>query len=146
MVGYRVGTFGTCPQAGYPTNCESAVEPGSWALGIGTLVLLFRFLPDAEVRWRPAIVGGAVTAVFVAIGTVAIGAYLRRVGGTSVAGATSSVFLVLVWIYYEAQIVLAGAELTRTLDLASDAGRSSLGDDGQAGSGPGQDAAVDVAD
>jgi membrane protein len=118
----------------------------SWTLGIGTLALLFRFLPDAEVRWRSAIVGGALTAVFVAIGTVAIGTYLRRVGGASVAGATSSVFLVLVWIYYEAQIVLAGAELTRMLDAEAGVERRSLDDDGQAGLGPGEDAAVDVAD
>jgi membrane protein len=88
---------------------------GSWALGISVIVFLFRYLTDADVPWRPAIVGGAVTALLMAAGTVAIGAYLRRYAATSLLGATGSVFLVLLWIYYQAQILLMGAELTRAL-------------------------------
>jgi uncharacterized BrkB/YihY/UPF0761 family membrane protein len=53
-------------------------------------------------------------------------------------GVTGSVFLVLLWIYYEAQIVLAGAEFTRVLATWS------LDDDRQIGVLPGEDAAGDV--
>lgn len=87
----------------------------SWALGIGVIALLFRYLTDVRVPWRSALVGASFTALLVAIGTVAIGAYLRHYAASSLLGATGSVFLVLIWIYYEAQIVLAGAELTRML-------------------------------
>ena len=110
----------------------------SWALGIGVLALLFRYLADVRAPWRCSLIGSTVTALFVAIGTVAIGAYLRRYAATSLLGVTGSVFLVLLWIYYEAQIVLAGAELTRVLAIRS------TDDDRQAGAFPGQDAAGDV--
>ena len=55
------------------------------------------------------------TAAVLAVGTMLVGAYLRRYASSSLAGATGSVFFVLLWIYYVAQIVLVGAELTRVL-------------------------------
>jgi membrane protein len=88
--------------------------------------------------------GAAVTALGVAIGTVAIGAYLRRYAASSLLGATGSVFLLLIWIYYEAQIILAGAEFTRTLARRGIDPSPSLDDDGKTGVLPGDDAAVDV--
>lgn len=91
----------------------------SWALGVGVLALLLRYLPDHTVRWRAALVGGAITALLVAAGTVAIGMYLRRYAATSVVGAAGSILLVLLWLYYQAQIILVGAELTRVLDDGS---------------------------
>lgn len=111
----------------------------SWGLGIGVIALLLRYLPETRAPWRSVLPGAAVTALLVAVGTVAIGAYLRRFASSSLLGATGSVFLVLLWIYYEAQIILAGAEFTRVLAL-----RSSAGDDGEAGIDPGEDAATDV--
>ena len=81
------------------------------------IALLFRYLPDARVPWGPVLVGAAVTAVMLAVGTVLVGAYLRRYAASSLVGVTGSVFLVLLWIYYEAQILLAGAEFTRVLSL-----------------------------
>jgi membrane protein len=118
----------------------------SWALGIGVIALLFRYLTDVRVPWRSALTGAAVTALLVAVGTVAIGAYLRRYAATSFLGATGSVFLVLIWIYYEAQIILAGAEFTRTLAQRGidRTGPASLDDDGKSGALPGDEAPVDV--
>ncbi len=123
----------------------------SWALAIGVIALLFRYLTDVRVPWVPSIVGGVVTAAMLAIGTVLVGAYLRRYAAASLAGATGSVFLVLLWIYYVAQIVLVGAELTRVLShrLTRRGGRSGVGsapDEGQSCAGPGDDATVDVDD
>ena len=45
---------------------------GSWAIGIGTLALLFRWLPYADVSWRSVVIGATITAALVALGTVAI--------------------------------------------------------------------------
>jgi membrane protein len=89
----------------------------SWALGVGVFVLLFRYLPDTRAPWSAALIGGATTTLLVAVGTSAIGFYLRHYGGSSVTGATGGVVLVLLWIYYEAQIVLVGAEFTRVVAL-----------------------------
>ena len=121
----------------------------SWALTVGVIALLFRYLTDIRVPWKPAIVGGLVTAAVLAVGTMLVGAYLRRYASASLVGATGSVFLVLVWIYYVAQIVLVGAEFTRVLarrggvDGEPTSGYSAAGDR-QAGARPGNDAAVDV--
>jgi membrane protein len=118
----------------------------SWVLLGGVLTLLFRYLGDVQVPWRSAVPGAAVTALLVAVGTVAIGAYLRRYAASSLLGATGSVLLVLLWIYYEAQIVLVGAEFTRVLARRGiDGGWSaSVDDDGEPAGLPGQDAALDV--
>lgn len=89
----------------------------SWTLGIGVFVLLFRYLPDTRAPWSAALIGGATTTLLVVVGTSAIGFYLRRYGGSSVTGATGGVVLLLLWIYYEAQIVLVGAEFTRVVAL-----------------------------
>jgi membrane protein len=118
----------------------------SWVLLGGVLTLLFRYLGDVQVPWRSVVPGAAITALLVAVGTVAIGAYLRRYAASSLLGATGSVFLVLLWIYYEAQIVLAGAEFTRVLARRGIDGvwASSVDDDGQPVGLPGDDAALDV--
>ena len=89
----------------------------SWALGVGVFVLLFRYLPDSRTPWRAALIGAATTTVLVAVGTSAIGYYLRTFGGSSVTGATGGAVLLLLWIYYEAQIVLVGAEFTRVVAI-----------------------------
>ncbi len=120
----------------------------SWVLGIGVITLLFRFLTDADIPWRAALVGGAATAAVLAVGTVLVGAYLQRYAASSLVGVTGSVFIVLLWIFYVGQIVLVGAEFTRVLTLrgigVADSSARSSGGDGQAGAGPGEDAAVDV--
>lgn len=72
---------------------------------------LFRVLPGARTPWRDLGVGGLFTALLFALGTEAIGWYLGR-ASTSVYGAASSLVLLLLWIYYSAEILLAGAVFT----------------------------------
>jgi uncharacterized BrkB/YihY/UPF0761 family membrane protein len=119
----------------------------TWALTIGVIALLFRYLTDIRVPWRPAVIGAVVTAAVLAVGTMLVGAYLRRYAASSLAGATGSVFFVLLWIYYVAQIVLVGAELTRVLARGRDGdgvlAKSAAGDR-ETGARPGNDAAVDI--
>ncbi len=88
---------------------------GSWALVGGAVVVVFRVLSPGDVTWRHATIGGGITSVGLLVGTWAIGWYLSHYGGSSLAGAAGGVALILVWIYYEAQILLAGAVLTRLL-------------------------------
>ena len=120
----------------------------SWALGVGVITLLFRFLTDADIPWRCAVVGGVVTAGMLAVGTALVGAYLQRYAAASLVGVTGSIFLVLLWIFYVGQIVLVGAEFTRVLvvraTFSGGSPVSSVGGDGEAGTRPGDDATVDV--
>ncbi len=126
--------------AGLESLTELFGLAASWSLGVAVIALLFRYVTDVRVPWRSALLGGAVTALLVAIGTVAIGAYLRRYAASSVVGATGGVFLFLIWMYYEAQIFLVGAEFTRVLS-----GGASL-DEREPGTSPSNDTAVDVVD
>ncbi len=88
---------------------------GSWGVIALALTLLFRYMTPAAIGWRLSFVGGFLTAVLATMGTWVLSAYLRRVGGSSLAGVAGSAFLVLLWIYYEAQILLGGVQLVRVL-------------------------------
>ena len=75
--------------------------------------LLFRVLPDVHLRWRDVGVGAFATAVLFAIGQRLIGMYLGNSTLASPFGAAGTIVIILVWVYYSAQIVLLGAEFTR---------------------------------
>jgi membrane protein len=74
--------------------------------------MLFKWFPDAEVAWRDALVGGVITALLFNIGKLAISWYIGTQGLESTYGAAASVVILLIWVYYSAQIVLFGAEIT----------------------------------
>jgi membrane protein len=81
------------------------------ALNGAAFAALFRILPGVRTPWRDLWVGGLVTAMLFALGTQAIAWYLGR-ASTSVYGAASSLVLLVLWVYYSAQILLAGAVFT----------------------------------
>ena len=75
--------------------------------------IIFKFLPDAKVRWRDVWFGAFMTAVFFAIGKWALGLYLGSGSAASAYGAASSLITLLLWVYYSSQILLFGAEFTQ---------------------------------
>lgn len=81
-------------------------------LAAALFVLMFKLVPDADVRWRDAAVGALVTAVLFTVGRIALGMYLGRGGSDSPYEAAGSILALLAWVYYSAQLVLAGAEFT----------------------------------
>ena len=85
------------------------------SLGVITVLfaLLYRFLPDVKLEWRDVVTGAFVTAVLFTLGKQAIGFYLGQSATASSYGAAGSVIVVLLWVYYSAQILLLGAEFTR---------------------------------
>lgn len=85
------------------------------SLGIMTALFaaLYRVLPDVKLRWHNVLVGAFVTAVLFTVGKYLIGLYLGRSAITSAYGAAASVVVLMIWVYYTAQIVLLGAEFTR---------------------------------
>src|SRR5207253_9968881 len=96
-----------------------------WVFDLAVVILLFasifKFLPDAEIRWRDVWIGAAITAILFAIGKWALGLYLGSGSAASAYGAASSLITLLLWVYYSAQILLFGAEFTQV--YACEAGR-----------------------
>jgi membrane protein len=81
--------------------------------------LLFKWFPDTEVRWRDVIPGALVTALLFNLGKLAIAWYVGRQALESTYGAASSIVILLIWVYYSAQILLFGAELTHSYAVHS---------------------------
>ncbi len=75
--------------------------------------LLFKFLPKIKLMWRDVIIGAAMTAFLFSVGRLLLGWYLGGSSTASAYGAAGSFVLILVWIYYSAQIFLFGAEFTQ---------------------------------
>ncbi len=73
---------------------------------------IYKLLPRAQVRWREVWVGGAFTAGLFTIGKLLIGLYIGKTALGSSFGAAGAFVVLLVWIYYSAQIFLFGAEVT----------------------------------
>jgi membrane protein len=96
-----------------------------WIFDLAVVVVLFaiifKFLPDAEIRWRDVWIGAVITAIFFAVGKWALGLYLGSGSAASAYGAASSPITLLLWVYYSSQILLFGAEFTQV--YADRAGR-----------------------
>ncbi len=102
--------------AGVPAELLSAVN------GVAALILtavlmavLYRYLPDTLVRWRDVVPGAGIAAVLFAAGKWLLGRYLGHSAIASAYGAAGALIIVLLWIYYSAQIFFLGAELTRAI-------------------------------
>lgn len=102
---------------------QNLVPTPSWLLQIfnftvsfvvitALFALIYKVLPQIEIRWYDVWLGAAVTSLLFAIGKLAIGLYLGRASFGSSYGAAGSVVIVLVWVYYSAQIFFFGAEFT----------------------------------
>jgi membrane protein len=84
----------------------------SFALVTVLFALIYKFIPRVHVAWRDVWTGAAVTAVLFALGKFLIGLYIGRSAVASTFGAAGSLVVLMVWVYYSAQIFLFGAELT----------------------------------
>jgi membrane protein len=73
---------------------------------------IYKFMPRARIQWRDVWVGAAATAGLFAIGKFLIGLYLGKSDVGSSFGTFGSIIIVMVWVYYSAQIFLLGAEFT----------------------------------
>lgn len=66
--------------------------------------MMFKVLPDVKILWRDVWEGALFTAILFALGKIIIGFYLNQVQVASVFGAAGSLIVILVWVYYSAQI------------------------------------------
>lgn len=93
----------------------------SWLMATLLLALTFKLLPQVHVRWREAAIGAVATATLFMTGKELIGWYLGRISASSAYGAAGSLVLIMLWIYYSAQILLLGAEFTQVYAARSNA-------------------------
>jgi membrane protein len=82
--------------------------------------LIFKFIPDTNILWSDVRMGAAITSLLFTFGKVVIGFYLGHSAFTSAYGAAASLVIFLIWIFYSAQILLFGAELTHVYALSTD--------------------------
>ena len=85
------------------------------SLAVVTLLfaLIFRYLPDIHPAWRDVWFGAVFTAVLFVVGKFALGLYFGKSAVGSSYGAAGSLVLLLLWVYYSAQILFLGAEFTQ---------------------------------
>lgn len=84
------------------------------SLGLLTAVfaVIFKFMPRAQIRWHDVWIGAGVTSALFTVGKILIGLYLGKSNVASSFGMFGSLALMMVWLYYSAQIFLLGAEFT----------------------------------
>lgn len=75
--------------------------------------LMFKFFPDAKIKWRHVWIGSLVTAVLFELGKSAISLYFGKAEPGSGYGAAGSIILIMLWVSYSSMIVFYGAEFTR---------------------------------
>lgn len=84
----------------------------SFALVTVMFAVIYKFMPHVKIQWHDVWIGAAVTALLFTIGKHLIGLYIGKSGVTSTFGAAGSLVVLLLWVYYSAQIFLLGAEFT----------------------------------
>ena len=76
---------------------------------------IFKYVPSVPVSWKAAIAGGVFTAVLFAVGRFVLAWYLGREAEASAYGAATSLVLLLIWVYYSAQILFLGAQFSESV-------------------------------
>jgi membrane protein len=95
------------------TTLAHVIDLGlGFALTATVFAMIYKLMPRVQVSWRDVITGSIVTSFLFTIGKHLIGLYIGTSGITSGFGAAGSLVVVLVWVYYSAQIFLLGAEFT----------------------------------
>ncbi|MDP2721423.1 MAG: YihY/virulence factor BrkB family protein [Bacteroidales bacterium] len=75
--------------------------------------LMFKFLPDAKIKWKHVWIGSMVTAFLFDIGKFGLGLYFGKLNPGDGYGAAGSIILIMLWVSYSSMIVFYGAEFTR---------------------------------
>jgi membrane protein len=98
------------------TGKEILLKTLNFAISLGIITVLFtmifKFLPDVKIAWRDVWLGGFITALLFNLGKILIGIYLGRSSLSSVYGTMGSLVILLLWVYYSAQILFFGAQFT----------------------------------
>ncbi|AFY68675.1 ribonuclease BN [Thalassoporum mexicanum PCC 7367] len=96
---------------------EVSLELINFMVSYGLATLLFavtyKYIPDVKIKWSDVWIGAALTSILFTLGKFLFSLYIQHSSFTSVYGAAGSLAVVLVWVYYSAQILFLGAEFTK---------------------------------
>ncbi len=111
-----MAAVGTWMEANIPAQA-AILGIVNFVVSFGVITLMFgaiyKILPDVKIAWRDVWMGAIVTAVLFTVGKYALGLYLGSSSVSSGYGAAGSFVLLLLWVFYSAQILLFGAEFTQ---------------------------------
>lgn len=85
----------------------------SFALMALLFAAIYKFLPDTSIAWRDVAIGAMATSLLLTIGKSLIGLYIGTSKVASSYGAAGALIVILLWVYYSAEIFLLGAEFTK---------------------------------
>ena len=96
---------------------EILLQAADFVVSVTVITVLFamiyKFIPRAPIRWRDVWIGALVTSLLFSLGKFMIGIYIGKAGVESSYGAAGALAVILIWVYYSAQIFLLGAEFTK---------------------------------
>lgn len=117
-----ITSLGSFIQTNFPLQFESldlftnfATRLSIGVVGILFLSVFYKLLIYQKIKWSVIIFSSFLTSIMIVVGTWLLGIYISSYASTSLSGAIGAVLLILIWIYYEAQIILVGAQLIKTL-------------------------------
>jgi membrane protein len=99
--------------SGWATVANTIELAISLLLATAVFAMMYKTMPRVRIDWKDVWVGAAVTSLLFLAGKFLIGVYIGRSNISSAFGAAASLVVVLLWVYYSAQIFLFGAEFTR---------------------------------
>ncbi|HTI69607.1 MAG TPA: YihY/virulence factor BrkB family protein [Candidatus Limnocylindria bacterium] len=101
------------------SNKDAVLSALNFFVSLGIITLLFtlilKVLPDVKMGWKPPFLGGFLTAILFNVGKFLFSIYIGHSSIVSVYGAMGSLVVILLWVYYSAQILLFGAHFTKVL-------------------------------
>ena len=96
---------------------ESLLHAANFIVTVAIITVLFaliyRFMPRVKLHWRDVWMGALITALLFSLGKILIELYISNSGIVSSYGAAGAPVILLLWVYYSAQIFLLGAEFTK---------------------------------
>lgn len=108
-----LGAFSQSIHLGSELLLHGANFAASFLVITALFAAIYKFVPNACIEWRDVALGGAVTSILFSAGKLALGIYLGKATFASAYGAAASFVVLVVWVYYSAQIFFLGAEFTK---------------------------------
>jgi membrane protein len=111
-----VGLLQAYSEARFPRAAWLMLGPWNVAFSLAAVTVLFamlyKWLPNARIAWKDVWIGALITTILFSVGRYGIGVYLGRSATASAYGAAGTLVVLLLWLYYSAQVFLFGAEFT----------------------------------
>ena len=116
VVSAAIAAWGTL-WGGWFGGMEVLLHVANFVVSVAIVTVLFaiiyKFMPRVAIRWRDVWIGALVTSLLFSFGKFLIGLYIGKSGVESSYGAAGALAVLLIWVYYSAQIFLLGAEFTK---------------------------------